>query len=155
MELKKEIEQFVADILKDSSFFVVDVVVSKRLDKVTVLLDGDQGVNIETCSTVSRQLGDWIDEGERITTAYNLMVSSAGADSPLTNGRQYAQHIGRNLEVLKQTGEVYKGRFVSFEQNATICLEVTTKEKGKKASSAVVQIPFDQVEKAKVIIGLK
>ena len=58
MDLNAEIRQLVEPNLAPDQF-LVDVIVSakKSPGKVLVLVDGDQGINIDTCGEISRQSG--------------------------------------------------------------------------------------------------
>ena len=51
--------------------------------KVLVLIDGDEGVNIDDCSKISRKVGPILEEGDFMPGKYLLEVSSPGLDHPL------------------------------------------------------------------------
>ena len=66
-------------------------------NSIRVLIDGDEGVKLESCIAISRQIEHNIDREE---FDFSLEVSSVGVGSPLTMPRQYEKNVGRTLEVL-------------------------------------------------------
>ncbi len=154
MELKEKIAQTVESIL-EKEYFLVDVQVKqlKEKKKVTVFLDGDQGVNIDVCAKVSRALGDYIEQFDWIDMPFTLEVSSPGVDNPLKLLRQYPQHIGRNLQVKDKNQTLYEGTLVEVGE-ASILIE-QIQGKGKKAVKTPISINFENIETAKVLISFK
>ena len=67
---------------------------------IRVVLDGDEGVNLQDCMNISRAIEHNLDREEE---DFSLEVTSAGAASPLELPRQYKKNIGRKLKV--RTGE--------------------------------------------------
>jgi len=154
MNLEAEIAKIVESIL-EKEYFLVEVQIKQLKEKkrVTVLLDGDNGVNIDVCVKTSRSLGDYIEEMNLIETAYNLEVSSPGVDNPLKLLRQYPQHIGRTLSVNLKDNTNVEGVLTKVE-NETISLE-QKKGKGKKLEVSVQEIAFEQIAGSKVLISFK
>ena len=64
MILKENIENWARQALLNESQFLVDVVVSSKQgpQKVTVMLDGDHGITIDDCATLSRKLLNVLEE---------------------------------------------------------------------------------------------
>ncbi|MEM1406395.1 MAG: ribosome maturation factor RimP, partial [Bacteroidota bacterium] len=54
--------------LADDSHFLVDVIISaaKGPRKVLILIDGDDGITIDDCATLSRKIGFELEEGDAI-----------------------------------------------------------------------------------------
>ncbi|SDK62468.1 ribosome maturation factor RimP [Catalinimonas alkaloidigena] len=146
----------VQEHLAGSSLFPVAVEVkgSAQRPKVVVLLDGDSGVKIDDCAKVSRWLGERLEELNLFGNAYTLEVSSPGVDFPLTQPRQYPQHIGRTLNVTLTEGETVTGRLESVNHDGIVVLE-TRKEKGKKATTQPRDLLFSQINQAQVQVSFK
>jgi ribosome maturation factor RimP len=125
----------------------------KEKKRVTILLDGDNGVNIDICAKTSRALGDYIEEMNLIETAYNLEVSSPGVDNPLKLLRQYPQHIGRTLLVNLKDNTNVEGVLTKIENNIITIQQ--TKGKGKKAEILNQDIDFESIAGSKVLISFK
>ena len=144
----RELSSIVEDIIKDEpSLFLVDVIVKGHVgnQKVLVLLDGDEGVSIDKCASVSRKLGHHLEEEELFDTKYVLEVSSPGLDHPLSLHRQYVKNKGRNLEVDLENGDKVEGQL-------TEVLEDNIQLQNKKGS---VEINFKDIKKAKVAVAFK
>lgn len=152
-----KIEQRIVQLAEEKIVGTDSFILSARLlpkGRVVILVDGDQGVSIERCSEISRYVGFMIEEENLIETAYTLEVSSPGVDHPLMQQRQYPKHIGRTLAIKLAGDNKKEGKLVSVQANS-ITLEETVKEKGKKAQTQQVELPFADIKEAKVIISFK
>ncbi|MBJ6119557.1 ribosome maturation factor [Pontibacter sp. BT310] len=142
--------------LPDSDLFLVDVTVSDSQvrPKVTVLADGEQGITIDQCATLSRRISKKIEEKYGEELSYTIEVSSPGVDFPLTQPKQFTRNIGRNLKLKLQDGTEKTGK---LEEVTEIGINLTEeiKQKGKKATYEPVQIPFGDIVKANVVISFK
>ena len=58
-----------------------------------VFIDKQEGVTIDDCSNVSRQLSALFDVEEPISSAHNLEVSSTGIDKPLMTIEHYERYV--------------------------------------------------------------
>jgi ribosome maturation factor RimP len=154
MENLKEKIQSLATQLLDEQHFVVDVSIKKSKNKtaILILVDGDEGLNIEVCASLSRQIDDELDL--LIEEAYLLEVSSPGADNPLKFKRQYPKHIGRTLAVELQDDTKTEGKLIDVT-DTYIQLERTVKERGKKAIAEPFEVLFENIKSAKVLISFK
>ncbi|WP_299819974.1 ribosome maturation factor [uncultured Pontibacter sp.] len=150
------IKAMAEDSLPDSDLFIVDISVSDSAvrPKITVLADGEQGITIDQCATISRRINKRIEEtfGEEIS--YVLEVSSPGVDFPLTQPQQYKRNVGRNLKVKMQDGTEKTGKLEEVTETGINLLE-EKKQKGKKATYEPVQIPYGDIVKANVVISFK
>jgi len=153
--LKDQILEIANRHLTDEKHFIVDVVISSKKgpNKVSVFLDGDDGVNIDDCADLSRAISIEIEENNLIADAYRIEVSSPGVDFPLTLDRQYKKNIGRNVKVTLNEGKDIKGELKAYDNNK-ITLEIT-KGKGKKKETEVVEIPLLNIKKTIVQISFK
>lgn len=134
--------------------FVVDVIVTAKNGpgKVLVLVDGDEGISIDDCAEISRQLSKLLDESQLINDKYMLEVSTPGVDQPLKLKRQYKKHIGRTLKI-KTAENLVDGKLIAVDEDKiTLNQEVGT---GKKKETVTLDIPFDQIEKTFVVVSFK
>ena len=85
MNLEKTLAGVVQQHLPDKKYFVTEIVAKSAgpKTKISIFLDGDDGIDIDTCATVSRQVGRELEEMELLNHPYTLMVSSPGLDRPL------------------------------------------------------------------------
>ena len=123
------------------------------MTKVNIVIDGDEGVNINTCASFSRRLAFWIEENEVIIDAFNLVVTTPGAASPLILLRQYKKHIGRTLAITTNEGRELEGEFLEITEENIIVVEVEGKK--KKDPVELVNLPFDSIKTTEVVISFK
>lgn len=150
--MEEKIAKKTESLLENNSFFLVDVLITggTHNQKVKVLLDGDQGITIDDCAKVSRSLSGWMDEENLFSGKYTLEVSSPGVDHPLKLHRQYHKNIGRNVKAYLAGGSEIQGLLKAVNESG-IEVEQTLKKKEKKT----VVIPFENLDKIKVLISFK
>lgn len=154
MDLTDKIKQLAESKLADESQFLVDVVVSSRKGptKVLVILDGDNGISIDHCADISRELSKAFDETGLIDENYTLEVSTPGLDQPLKMIRQYKKNIGRSLKVRHQD-QTTEGKLVEVsDERIVLSQEIGS---GKKKEIKAIEIPFSAIEKAFVMVSFK
>ena len=146
--MEEKIKGYLKDIISDQpDLFVVKVSLSGQRGNqmLRVAMDGDEGVTIEKCASISRQLGAKIEEEDLIQDKFRLEVSSSGLETPLLLDRQFAKNIGRKLKVTMQTGEAIEGKLVGHNKEG---LELEVDEQMKK-------IAFKEIEKSVIMISFK
>lgn len=132
--------------------FLIDFTINPD-SKISVVIDGDNGVTVEDCMFISRAIENNLDREE---ADFSLDVASAGAASPLVNTRQYRKHIGRTLGVKVKPDLKFEGELTDVD-DAGVTLEWKTKEpkpvgKGKVVVNKQAKIIYDDILEAKVII---
>jgi ribosome maturation factor RimP len=166
MNDNEQITNLLQPYLNSDQFYVVDCQVAGRRGgriKVTILLDSDSGISIDECATISRQLGNDMEDHHLFDDApFTLEVSSPGVDFPLTFARQYKRNIGRQLIVTLVSGEQHRGTLLSADDTGfvlDIIPEALSKTKQKKEAEAGIvrlsgptPLPYEQVKKATVEI---
>ena len=94
MAFKERVKELLEEGLSEHpSLFLIDFSISADY-KISVVIDGDEGVILQDCIDVSRSVENNLDREEQ---DFSLEVASAGATSPLKLPRQYRKNIGRNL----------------------------------------------------------
>jgi ribosome maturation factor RimP len=154
MEIAVEIKRIVEERLIGDSQFVVAVHVSssKAPQKVVVVVDGDAGVTIDDCATISRELSKVLDNIPRLSEHYVLEVSTPGLDQPLQLLRQYRKNIGRKLKV-RLNESTLEGQLLEVtDENITLAQEVGT---GKKKATVPVVVNFSEIDKTFVLVSFK
>ncbi len=66
---------------------------------VRLVVDAEDGVDIEACADLSRRVGAVLDGDELIAGSYTLQVTSPGVDRPLRTARDFARNLGRTVRV--------------------------------------------------------
>ncbi|MDW6091939.1 ribosome maturation factor RimP [Vibrio rhizosphaerae] len=65
-----------------------------------IYIDHDNGITVDDCAEVSRQVSAVLDVEDPISVAYNLEVSSPGVDRPLFKSEHYEQFIGHEVNIV-------------------------------------------------------
>ncbi len=152
MQLKEKIEEIVSERLSEE-YFIVEIIIggTRVKPKITILLDGDDGITIDYCAEISRKVANEIEEKNIIDTAYTLEVSSPGIDFPLKFLRQYIKNIGRKLEIELIDGNIKTGKLEEVNEGI---LYLSADKKKKTIEEAVKQeIKLEEIKKAVVIIS--
>jgi ribosome maturation factor RimP len=154
MDLTEEIKRLAVSKLTDPSQFLVDVLVSSRTGpkKVLVIVDGDNGITIDDCAAISRELSAALDDSALVDENYMLEVSTPGLDHPLKLKRQYKKNIGRKLKV-KLPGNIVEGTLTEVNEDTIILSQETGS--GKKKEVKIIDIQFSEIEKAFVLVSFK
>ena len=154
MIVEKRIRELIEEKLADRpDLFIVEIKVVNNI-KVTILLDGDNGIGIHDCALVSRHVGFHLEEENLIDQAYNLEVSSPGLDTPLILERQFQKNIGRMVELKLKEGKIAEGKLLQSDEQAIIIM-ASVKEKGKKAKEVETTINKNDIVEVKVGVSFK
>jgi ribosome maturation factor RimP len=153
-DLAERLTALVGPVVEAHKVELVEVEVKgqKGSRVVRVITDTDDGVDIDVVATISREVGDILDEDEELIDGnYTLEVSSPGVDRPLTTARQLARHVGRDLRVVRtrdaidrgEKGEI-TGRLSEMTDDDQLLLRV---DKGRE-----LRVPLGDVDYAKVVL---
>jgi ribosome maturation factor RimP len=154
MEIADEIRKIAQSKLTNQHHFIVDVILSARSGpkKVLIIIDGDEGITIDDCADISREVSKALDETPILSDNYLLEVSTPGTDYPLKLKRQYKKHIGRKLRV-KLPDKTVEGKLQDVtEEEIIVAEEIGT---GKKKTINIININFSQIDKAFVLVSFK
>lgn len=92
-----------------------------------LFIDHENGINVDDCAEVSRQVGAVLDVEDPISSEYNLEVSSPGVDRPLFELAHFQEVIGETINVklsMPLNGRrKFKGPLIGIENN-TLIVEV-------------------------------
>jgi ribosome maturation factor RimP len=106
-----------------------DLTVSRagRRHVLRVIVDGDNGVNLDTVADVSRAVSAALDTAEESggsfgSAEYVLEVSSPGVDRPLLLPRHWRRNLGRLVSVRARDSQV-TGRIVAVDDEV-VALEI-------------------------------
>lgn len=115
-----------------------------RYTTLRIFIDAANGVSLEDCEKVSRQISAVMDVEDPIQGEYTLEVSSPGMDRPLYTFEQYARYVGETvnlrLRMARDGRRRFKGEILSVENN-----EVRVVVEGKEYVFAV-----DAIDKANI-----
>ena len=148
MALKDLISELITPALQKAGYFLEDVnLVSPGQHRiVTVIVDGETGLNLDQVTVASKLVSELLDEASFMgETPFTLEVTSPGIDRPLTLPRHFAKNVDRLLKVTKNDGVVLTGRIRSNTQD-DVRLEVTEKKEVKEVVISLAEIKRAMVE---------
>ncbi len=151
---KEKVIKLVKEILEDN-MFLVDVSVSDS-NAIRIFVDSFEGLPIEKCVNISRHVEHSLDRDEE---DFELQVSSPGLTESFRVKEQYIKNEGREVELIKTSGEKLKGILKKADDNNVI-VESSSREKteGHKKKQLIVRehiISYDEIKTAKVVISFK
>ena len=91
----EEIKHLIEPILTEHHLFLVELKISKD-NVIEVFVDALEGVNIQTCIAVSREIESSLNRDEE---DFELTVSSAGIGYPFKVEQQYQKNLGKSVEI--------------------------------------------------------
>ena len=154
MEIADEIRKIAEEKLPDPAQFIVDVVVTSKRGpkKILVILDGDEGITIDDCANLNRELSKELDGLPQLQESYFLEVSTPGLDQPLKLKRQYKKNMGRRLNV-KLADKAVEGKLIDVTDDR-ITIEQETGI-GKQKQLVPREIEFSEIDKSFVLVSFK
>jgi ribosome maturation factor RimP len=107
----------------------------------------EQGVSLEDCARVSRELESFLDQKEDIGERYVLEVSSPGVERPLVKRRDYERFAGREVAIktgaaVSDLGKRIEGVLRGINERDVVELDV----KGR-----TVEVARDNIRKAHLV----
>ncbi|MDA8917811.1 ribosome assembly cofactor RimP [Flavobacteriaceae bacterium] len=155
MSFKEQVEQLVKTALDENpTLFLIDLTIGGD-NTIRILLDGDEGVSLQSCMEVSRKIEHNLDREEN---DFSLEVSSCGVGSPLTLPRQFKKNVDRKLEVTDSEDKLVQGTLITVTEDS-FTLEWKAREpkpigKGKVTVTKTKEFKYGSFKNAKVIVSI-
>jgi ribosome maturation factor RimP len=134
---------------RDLDLEEVEVTPAGRRRVLRVVVDSDDGVQLDACAELSREISQQLDDSEAMGQApYVLEVTSPGADRPLTEPRHYRRAVGRLIKAQLAAGGELVARITAVDGDG-LDVEVPG-VKGRRPTAR--RVPFTEIAKARVEI---
>ena len=91
----------------------IEFISQGRHSVLRLFIDSPEGVTLDDCEAVSRQVSAVLDVEDPIATEYNLEVSSPGMDRPLFTLEQFAKYVGESIQVRLKMAVAGKRKFTA------------------------------------------
>ncbi|MBB4865141.1 ribosome maturation factor RimP [Pseudomonas nitritireducens] len=116
-----------------------------RHSLLRVYIDRPEGILIDDCEIVSRQVSGILDVEDPITGEYTLEVSSPGMDRPLFTLEQFARYVGEQVKIKLRTPFERRRNFQGIlrgveEQDVVVLVD-----------DHEYLLPVDSIDKANII----
>ncbi len=123
----------------------VEYLAQGRQSLLRVYIDRDEGVSVDDCERVSRQISAVLDVEEPLSGSYTLEVSSPGMDRALFRPEQFAESVGESVDlrltVPFEGRRRVAGRLVGFEDDEVIV----------QLDDHEFLIPLENVQRARIV----
>lgn len=152
MAFKEKVKDLLNQALAEyPSLFLIDLNINDA-NKIMVILDGDNGVQLQDCINISKAIDANLDREEE---DFALEVASAGVSLPLKLVRQYRKNIGRVLKIKLQSQTIEAKLLEVSDENITV--EWSSREpkkigKGKETVLHNEKIVYNDIIEAIVTI---
>ncbi|MDN2663889.1 ribosome maturation factor RimP [Psychromonas sp. 14N.309.X.WAT.B.A12] len=99
--LEERLTEMLAPSVEDLGYELVGIeyVRAGKHSTLRIYIDQEEGILVDDCAAVSRQVSAIMDVEDPITNEYTLEVSSPGMERPLFNAAQYAAFIGEEVKI--------------------------------------------------------
>ncbi|MCV7286164.1 ribosome maturation factor RimP [Mycolicibacterium wolinskyi] len=130
-----------------AGYEIDDVVIdaAARPPRITVVADGDEGLDLDSIATLSRRASELLDQLDRGNTPYVLEVTSPGVDRPLTTEKHFRRARGRKAELTLADGTQLTARLGATDGQT---LQVVVPDGPR--DFAIREIPLGEIAKAVV-----
>ncbi|SDY52276.1 ribosome maturation factor RimP [Micromonospora pattaloongensis] len=149
-----QLRAVIEPVVTDQGYHLEDVSVSRagRRHVVRVIVDAEQGINLDAVADVSRAVSAALDAaeergGELLAGEYQLEVSSPGVDRPLTLPRHWRRNIGRLVRVTAGDRQVTGRVTAADDERVTLDVDGTVREFAYDGlGPGRVQVEFTRLE---------
>jgi ribosome maturation factor RimP len=125
---------------------------------VRVTIDSLNGIGINDCELVSRQLEALLDIEDPIPGSYTLEVTSPGLDRPLREISDYERFKGRLARVVTKerldNQTFFIGRIRGVKEDRILLESEPGRKERERGKGRIVEIPFDKITKARLEIEI-
>ncbi|MFI5507115.1 ribosome maturation factor RimP [Mycobacterium sp. NPDC051804] len=145
---QKQVVELLDGEFARAGYDIEDVIIdaTARPPRITVVADGDDGLDLDSAAALSRSASELLDRVDADATPYVLEVTSPGVDRPLTTEKHFRRARGRKVELTLSDGAQLTGR-LGETRDGTVALVV---RKGRGTELSVRELPIDQITKAVV-----
>lgn len=145
----EEIKRLIEPILTEYHVFLVELKISKD-NVIEVFVDALEGVNIQTCITISRKIESSLNRDEE---DFELTVSSAGIGYPFKVEQQYQKNLGKSVEIKLNDHSKLTGTLVRFspeeivvEQEEKAIVEGSKRKQLVKTERTIVRKDIEEIK---------
>ncbi len=147
MTLEQKLEEMLKPTIESMGFdfWGCEYLPAGKNSTLRIYIDKSQGVTVDDCGDVSRQVSAIMDVEDPIASAYMLEVSSPGVDRPLMKPEQFSAYQGEEVQVRTSMAVMGRKRFKGLmEKVLEDAIEV-------EVDGEIYEIPFNMIEKANLV----
>ncbi|MBC8184977.1 ribosome maturation factor RimP [candidate division KSB1 bacterium] len=110
-----------------------------------IFIDRENGVSLDLCTKVSRDVSDILDTEDIMKEKYRLEVSSPGFDRPLKTFKDFRRNVNRKIKIeyLNETNEqvISTGTIQTVDMNEVFLQE----------EKEIIKITLTKIQSAKIL----
>ena len=139
----EEINSAIKGIADAMNIEIVDIIYDNKTNALTVFIETESGVDLDTCEKFHKAIDDPIDELDPSYGApYTLNVSSPGLDRPFKTKRDFERNLQKEVEI-KLYAPLKGKKFIEgvlscFDENSVTV--ITEKEEFKISLNKIAKI---------------
>ncbi len=150
-ELSTKVWNLIEPVVSSLGLELVDIELNEMNRKalLRVFIDKKEGVSIDDCTNVSREISALFDVEDPIPRAYVLEVSSPGIDRPFKGLKDYKKQIGKTVRVVTHEPIDKQTFFVGKLEEAGEDSIVLLLPKDRK-----IVLPYTNISKARLEVEI-
>lgn len=115
--IAQKVEELVLPVVEGLGYELVDTEFVKEAGMyyLRLIVDSENGIGLDECEEVSREVNPILDEKDFIEENYFLEVCSPGIDRVLKRDKEFTKYAGRDVEVKLYSPEEVVGGSKHFE----------------------------------------
>ena len=139
------------DLLKPSitalgyEMVAIELIGSGGGEILRIYIDHPDGITVEDCARVSRQVSAVLEVEDPVSGAYTLEVSSPGLDRPLVKLEDFKQHVGELAKIRIHEPVLgrknFTGKLISVDKELVV-VEVDNEQ---------YELPYSDIDKARLV----
>lgn len=149
-KVSEKIETLLAPVVESLGFelWCVELLARGRESLLRIYIDKAEGIDLDDCEQVSREVAALLDVEDPISGAYRLEVSSPGLDRPLVKLEHFARFRGERAQIQTyvpiEGQRRFEGELLNVDDN---CVRLKT-GKGEQ------RLPWADIAKARLVPNL-
>lgn len=149
--LETKIRGIIEPVINTLGIELVDIELNKMRGKalLRVYIDKEDGITIDDCEHVSRELEGVLDVEDLIPYSYVLEVSSPGLDRPLKTPKDFKRYAGNSVRVITNEPIEKQTFFIGILDGSDergIALALTKNRK--------ITIPYENISRARLEVEI-
>ena len=153
IDIAKYIRTELDQLLEGTPYYLVEMVKQPN-KKIEIFVDGEDGIDLEKCTKISRHILHKIDEESGYERNFVIEVSSPGLDRPFNNIKQYKKNINRKLEITLDDGKVFEAKLMALHDKDIEVIEQVIKGNRKwKQDGKTIILNINNIKHSKVLVS--
>ena len=146
--VSSKVEDLIIPVIQRNNLDLADVQYVKEGKEwyLRIFIDKPDGINLDDCELISREVGQLLDENDPIKTSYILEVSSPGIERPLKKEKDYLRFLGSKVTIktfdIINDQKIFVGYLKEFKEGI-VTLSVDEKD---------INIALDKIASANLTI---